>query len=474
MNLVPFGVAILFFAVCHHSIALAQGGPALVELAAVVDRDVASGQTFVGTVMPTRRAVIGSAVDGRVIDVMFEEGDRVEKDQPLAQLLTQTIELELAAATAELELRQQQLNELENGSLPEEINQSRARMERARIAAQFRQKDFERLTLLSQKRASSQSELDMTQSAALEAQEAYGEARAAHQLAVDGPRPELIAQAKAQVAIQQAVADRLADQIKKYTIASRFAGYVTVKDTDIGEWATQGGAIAEVIALDEVDVVAKVVDSHVPFINVGDAVRVEVPALADHVFTGRVAAIVPQADVRSRTFPVKIRVSNQISESSEPLLKAGMLARVTLATGDTKQAQLVPKDALVLGGDQPVVWLVDPATIAQLGGGARQAKAVAVPVQLGVAEGELIQVMGAIPAGSLVVVKGNERIIPDRTGKPSLVNLLAKARSNSANARSDSAKSRSDSAKARNDSGDEAAGDSGEAAPGAGGGDVTD
>ncbi len=61
--------------------------------------------------------------------------------------------------------------------------------------------------------------------------------------------------------MQDAIVRKLKDQINKYTISSRFAGYVTVKDTDVGEWVTQGDSIAEVIALDEVDVVAKVVDS---------------------------------------------------------------------------------------------------------------------------------------------------------------------------------------------------------------------
>jgi RND family efflux transporter MFP subunit len=406
---------------------LGQGGPTLVEVTELIEREVASGQTFVATVTPPRRAVVGSAVDGRVIDVMVEEGDRVEKDQALAQLLTETIKLELEAAEAELELRQQELTEMENGSLPTEIEQARARMERARVASEFRQKDFERLSLLSQRNAASDSELDTASSISLEAKEAYDEAKAAYQLAIDGPRKEQIAQARAQVAMQDAVVRRLRDQIRKYTIISRFAGYVTVKDTDLGEWVTNGDPIAEVIALDEVDLVANVVDSQVPYIKVGDSVRVEVPALPDQAFTGTVAAVVPQADVRSRTFPVKVRVKNTILEASEPLLKAGMFARVTLATGAKTRAKLVPKDALVLGGPQPMIWLIDPSSISAAEGGRMQGGAVPVSVNLGVADGELIQVEGAIPDGSLVVFKGNERIIPSRSGEPSAVVWVAKS-----------------------------------------------
>ncbi len=421
MRRYPILIALLLFIVSGNEWLLGQGGPTLVEVTELIEREVASGQTFVATVTPPKRAVVGSAVDGRVIDVMVEEGDRVEKDQALAQLLTETITLELEAAEAELELKRQELTEMENGSLPTEIEQARARMERARVASEFRQKDLERLSQLIKRNAASDSELDTANSISLEAREAYEEAKAAYQLAIDGPRQERIAQARAQVAMQDAIVRRLRDQIRKYTIISRFAGYVTVKDTDLGEWVTKGDPIAEVIALDEVDLVANVVDSQVPYIRVGDSVRVEVPALPEEVLPGKVAAVVPQADVRSRTFPVKVRVANKISESSEPLLKAGMFARVTLATGAKTRAKLVPKDALVLGGTQPKIWLIDPSSVSAAEGGRMQGGAVAVSVNLGVADGELIQVQGAIPDGSLVVSKGNERIVPSRTGEPSPV-----------------------------------------------------
>ena len=109
----------------------------MVEVAPVQQQAVAAGQEFVGTVFPTRTAVIGSAVDGRVIEFPINEGDRVEAGQTLAQLLTETISLELQAAEAELQLRQEEWNELNNGSRSEEIEQSRARVEAARGAGLF-------------------------------------------------------------------------------------------------------------------------------------------------------------------------------------------------------------------------------------------------------------------------------------------------------------------------------------------------
>jgi hypothetical protein len=89
----------------------------------------------------------------------------------------------------------------------------------------------------------------------------------------------------------------------------------------------------------------------------------------------------------------------------DPLIKAGMLSRVTLPTGAVVRARLVPKDALVLGGRQPVVYIVGPDK-----SDPKKRVVRAVPVRLGVASGSMIQVSGEIRADQLVVVQGNERL----------------------------------------------------------------
>src|SRR5688500_8681683 len=79
-------------------IAIAQPGgmpPANVVTAKAIEREITSGHTFVGTVMPKRISTVGSAVDGRVVDFKVNLGDRVKKADPLAQLLTKQLEIEL-------------------------------------------------------------------------------------------------------------------------------------------------------------------------------------------------------------------------------------------------------------------------------------------------------------------------------------------------------------------------------------------
>lgn len=382
----------------------AQGPPAaLVAVSPVVEREVAASQAVVGTVMPLRMATIGSAVDGRVIEFPLNEGDRVERGGILAQLLTDTVQLDLAAAEAQLELRQQELAELKNGTRPGELEQAKARMTSAQARWQYAQARRARADKVGE--AMSDEEREEMSALAIEGEQAYLDAKAAYQLAVEGPRKEQIAQAAAQVAMQQATVDLLKYHLKKHTVTSRFAGYVTAEHTEVGQWLKQGDPVAEVAALDEVEVVAQVVEQYVTHVRAGMTVSVEIPSIPGQLFAGVVSAVVPQADVQARTFPVKIRVKNQITED-QPLVKPGMYARVLLPTGNKQMAIVVSKDALVLGGPQPVVFVVDAAP------NAKQGKTRPVNVKLGVAEGNMIQVTGGLEAGQLVVVQGNERLRP--------------------------------------------------------------
>ncbi len=144
------------------------GGPALVDVSPVRAQALAAGQEYVGTIVPIRTAVVGSAVDGRVIEFPINEGDRVEAGQTLAKLLTKTIELELQASQAELRLRESELEELVNGSRPDELLQAKARLEATRAQKEYlveRRKRTE--ALFRQQRTVSQENLQEAVSASL-------------------------------------------------------------------------------------------------------------------------------------------------------------------------------------------------------------------------------------------------------------------------------------------------------------------
>jgi HlyD family secretion protein len=389
------------------------GGPSPVIAAPVIQRQVAAGQTYVASVNPLRRAVIGSAVDGRVVNLMVDEGDRVNTGQPIAQLLTATIELELRVAEAELKLRLAELEELRNGALPDEIEQSRAKMQAAKANLEYAQTGFERMQTLLNKQAIAQGDYDAALALLHAAEQGFLDAKAAYDLTIAGPRAERILQAEARMQNQQATIELIKDRIEKFTVTSRFDGYVVAKFTEAGSWLRSGDPVMELVALDEVEIRAFVSEQHIPFARLGMEVRVEIPALPDQLFTGFIASIIPQADSRARTFPVNVRVKNQLNGDG-PMLKAGMYARVELPTGNVQKSLMVPKDAIVLGGPNPIVFVIDKSPATGSAGRVEGGKVRPVPVQLGVAQGQWISVLGNLNDGQLVVVEGNERLRPEQ------------------------------------------------------------
>ena len=381
--------------------------PAPVVVAEVIQKDFAAGKDFVGTVEPRYQASVGTAVAGRVTDVMVEEGDAVKEGQGLVQLLTDTIELELASARAELELRKQEMLELKNGARREELAQAKAAVLSAQALMKYQQRRRDRLQDLASERAVSREEVDEADSAATAAEQRLKESIANLDLVMAGPREEKIAQAAARVDMQQAVVDRLEDQIKKHTIISRFDGYVTKKLVERGQWVQQGDPAIEVVALDEVDVVVPLSEEFVSFVKIGDIVPVFVASAPNEILEGAVVSVTPQADPRARTFPVKVRVANKTLRNGLAL-RAGMLARVSLPTSHEQPCLLVPKDAVVLGGPSPVVYVVRVSKR----GDEETTQVAPASVELGLAHGDLIEVRGAVKPGDRVVVKGNERLRP--------------------------------------------------------------
>src|SRR5262245_62093365 len=182
-----------------------------------------------------------------------------------------------------------------------------------------------------------------------------------------------------------------------------FDGWISAEHTEIGQWVMQGDPVAEVVELGEVDVEIAVVEDFIANLHLAVEGLVEVPALGQEKFAGRVSMINPQADARAHTVPGTVRVGNRI-ENEQPLGKAGMFARVTLSVGKPTPCVLVPKEAVVLGGPAPIVYVATAA------GGKTNVRPV--PVTLGPAQGTWIAAIGALQESDQVIVEGNERVRP--------------------------------------------------------------
>jgi HlyD family secretion protein len=374
-----------------------------VELATVIESEVGSGHRVVGSVVPLRTSTIGSAVAGRVKQFKVSQGHAVLAGQAVAELMTETLRIELRAAKAELELYQQQLIELQNGSRIEEIAESEANAMGAKAAMENASSQLKRMQVLSASRAATEADLENARERARFTQYAYAAADALLKRVQAGPRDEQIAQAQARLDLQRHNVELIEDRIAKHTIIAPFDGFISAEYTQVGAWIGSGDPIVQVIQLDQIEVQAQVTGEYATNLRRGDIVRVEFPELPEELLLGTIDRIVPVADSRSRTFPVMIRMANRFRDG-EPLLMAGMLARVDLAVGSKKSMPFVPKDALVLNERERAVFVFEPDSSGSSGTVSR------VPVELGVALEGMIQVHGDLRDGQLVVVIGNERL----------------------------------------------------------------
>lgn len=394
--------------------------PAAVVVAKVVQREFRESHSFVGSIIPARTSDVGSAVDGRVIDYPLFLGKRVKDGEPLAQLLTSQLDIEIKAAEAELVARQATLAEVQQART-EDIQRAEAMLGAKKAAYDYANARLNRMKKLAGTNALTEDQMEEAASMAIQAYQTYNDAIYALDTAKRGAREEIKAFTRAKVTAQEQEVERLRDLLKKHTIRAPFNGYVVSEHTEAGQWVARGGMVAKVIDLDQVDLEIAVLESYIPQITLEADATVEITSMADRRFVGKVREINPLGDQRTRNFTVRIRLENNIGPDEIPILKAGMFARATLSVGKPTKSLFVPKDAVVLGDAQgPKIFVVGPSPMDP-----KAQTATPVYVQLGAADRGMFEVKGNIQAGSQVVVQGNERLSPGQPVIPKLIEISA-------------------------------------------------
>jgi len=305
-----------------------------------------------GSVASRTESLVASEVEGLVVELAAREGTSLRKGQTIARLRSDQLELRLAAAEADLREAEARLTLAEN-------NLTRSR------------ELFESEVLSKGQLDDSQSEFNAWQG-----------------------RAERL---KAEIA-----SIRL--DLERSTIRAPFSGVVVAERCAVGEWIGRGDPVAELIALNDLEIQVEVPERYFGTIELGSETTVQLESLPTYQSTGEVTAVVPQANPQARTFPVKVRINNKDGK-----VGAGMLAQVAFSAGAAYPATVVPKDAVITRGANHFVYVLgDDSTVQQ------------VPVETGVGTGAWVEIESGLKPGAKVITRGNERLQPGQkvAGEP--------------------------------------------------------
>lgn len=189
--------------------------------------------------------------------------------------------------------------------------------------------------------------------------------------------------------------EKLRIEMNKSVIRAPFDGLILEKYKNEGEWVTPGAPICLLAAIDDVCVKVAVSEELIKYIRTGQTISIMINAL-DKEITGTVQTVLRIADIKSKTFPVKIAIPyfDQAIQN--------MSATVDAPVSNVMKLRMIQRDALVRFENKNFVYTVKDG-IAKI-----------LPVNIVAYEGDYFGVDNPnIQAGMPVVVEGNDRLRPD-------------------------------------------------------------
>jgi len=332
--------------------------PVPVALEPVRRQSVRNSAEFTGSLLPRAQFVVAPKVQGRLEKLMVNMGDSVTNGQLVAVLDAAEYEQQVAQANADLEV-------------------SRATLAERRSALDVAQRDFERARQLREQKVASEAQLD-------EAEARLKAAQAGMEVAEAQIRRNEAALKAAEIRLSytmvSAAWENEEGSVRK--IAERFV--------DEGALLRPNDPIVSVVDLSAVEAEVFVIERDFPLMAVGQVASISTDAYPDRPFPGRIARLAPVLREESRQARMEIEVPNP-----DGALAPGMFVRVRVKLEEHSDATVVPLSAVVRRGG--VAGVFKPGA---------DSKARFVPVQPGIAEGNLVEIASPALEGP-VITTGN-------------------------------------------------------------------
>ncbi|SAK46199.1 RND family efflux transporter MFP subunit [Caballeronia catudaia] len=350
------------------AVALRMTGPQAVETATVTSVYPSQSYTLLnatGYVVPQRKAAVASKGQGRVEWLGVLEGTVVKEGQIIARLESDDVAASLAQTRAQVKV-------------------ARANLELQRAELKNAEVDLKRFRILAPQGA-----IPVTQYDAALAR--YDKAKAS----VNSDEAAIVAALAnaqaAQVAVDQTV------------IRAPFDGVVLVKHANVGDNITpfssasdSKGAVVTIADMKTLEVEADVAESNISRITVDQPCEIQLDALPDARFAGRVSRIVPTVDRSKATVLVKVRfVDRDARVLPDMSAKVAFLSK-PVPPEEKKAVVAVQPSAVVTRDGRKVVYVIDHDTAREM------------HVTTGERIGDLLAVQGVKPGDVVVLSPGDK------------------------------------------------------------------
>ncbi len=286
-----------------------------------------------GYIIPEQQILVSPQVSGRVLELNFEAGQRVEKGFVLAVLDNTEYQAEFERVQAQLDSSNESLAELREGSRPDEIKQSKADLAEAQTNLDQAEKDLTRKKDLAAKGIATTQEVETAQSQYQALRQRVEKLTATSQLMVDGPRRERKRGAEAQVRQIEAELRRAKWRLDNCIITSPISGIILKKNAELGNLvnpiAFNGSfSLCDVADLSKLEVELTIQERDISKVFKGQVCKVRAEAFPKRSYDGVVSRLMPIADRAKGAIPVRVRLSVPTGEEGT-FLKPEMGAIVT-------------------------------------------------------------------------------------------------------------------------------------------------
>jgi membrane fusion protein (multidrug efflux system) len=195
--------------------------------------------------------------------------------------------------------------------------------------------------------------------------------------------------------MERAQARRRQDEVllSKAVISAPFSGIVGLRLVSPGAYVKAGEDIARLENISSLKLDFRVPEVYLSKIRPKQDLTIRVDAYPADSFPGRIYALEPSVDEKTRTVVVRAQIPNQQAK-----LRPGMFARVNVLLETRSDAILVPEQAIWPQGRDPFVYKV-------VDGAAKLTK-----VELGVRHPGEVEVLKGLSATDMVVTDGQMKL----------------------------------------------------------------